>query len=232
MEDPDAEGDGYSDDDLDALPDHAFHELQENAVRSTQQPKSRVQLPAFTHSLRPEAVGIAAGFDRLTVGGLVSNASGARLPQQPSSDYGDFDDEMLEGEIFDAAEQPALAAEYEGNAVQGQTGKSTQREQCRQQRYSLPPQSVGASSHYQGTQQAANTSSRVHGVASAVKSSNLEDRSSIHAGLHNPVIQPLVQETSDSDSLQAQVQKVWFAPSSASDQIKNADILHSAASRT
>ena len=97
------EDDGYSDDDLDALPIHAFHELQQDAIRSTQQPR------AFQHHQAPSVkqaaiFGNIGAFDRLSV-----DDYGGNTQQQPSSDYGDFDDEMLDGEIFDtAAEQPNL----------------------------------------------------------------------------------------------------------------------------
>lgn len=100
------EDDGYSDDDLDALPVHAFHELQQDAIRSTQQPHvfQDYQEPSVKHSAPAVTHGHLGGFDRLAI-----NGRGRGTQQQPSSDYGDFDDEMLDGEIFDtAAEQPTL----------------------------------------------------------------------------------------------------------------------------
>ena len=100
------EDDGYSDDDLDALPVHAFHELQQDAIRSTQQPRAfqHHQAPSVKQPAQAATFGSIGAFDRLSV-----DDYGANTQQQPSSDYGDFDDEMLDGEIFDtAAEQPNL----------------------------------------------------------------------------------------------------------------------------
>ena len=140
MEDLDAEDDGYSDDDLDALPINAFHELQDNAVRSTQHALPRAQLPTLANSVRPGHNGVAGGFNQFPTSADVNTPSAHRGPTQPSSDYGEFDDDMLDGEIFNAAEQPALAAKYEQKLAGGDAGESTQREKWRQQRYgkSLP----------------------------------------------------------------------------------------------
>ena len=135
MEGLDAGDDGYSDDDLDALPENAFHELQENAVRSTPHPLPRAQLPIPGNSLRPGHNGFGANFGPFYPTAALNKPSGQPGPPQASSDYGDFDDEMLDGEIFDAAEQPALAAKYEQKAIEDKAGESTQREQWRQQRY-------------------------------------------------------------------------------------------------
>ena len=102
------EDEGYSDNDLDALPIHAFQELQQDAIRSTQQPLApqHFQLPPVK---RPAAInGGLGGFDRLSL-----DQYGTGTQQLPSSDYGDFDDEMLDGEIFDtAAEQPSLLGNH------------------------------------------------------------------------------------------------------------------------
>ena len=137
MEDLDAEDDGYSDEDLDALPAHAFHDLQENAIRSTQNPVSEAHLPTLDQ-LRGARTFDAARFARAPVNGAPNTSAGRHAPAQPSSDYGDFDDEMLDGEIIDAASQPALAARFENKAMEKKPGESTQREQWRQQRYSCP----------------------------------------------------------------------------------------------
>ena len=119
MDDQGGEDDDYSDDDLDALPDHAFRQLQQTAVQSTQQPSlsAQVQLPALK-----QYVGLAGGLGRKLVEKSASHAADQHALQAPSSDYGDFDEEMLDGEIFDAAEDPALAARYET----GTSGKEPQ----------------------------------------------------------------------------------------------------------
>lgn len=135
------EGDGYSDDDLDALPADAFQELQQNAIRSTQQLRAKDQLvspPGFgegsSKSEDPRRV-----FGSLAVSGNALYKAPAPISSnQASSDYGDFDDEMLDGEIFDAAEEPVILNERMGGFVARPPGISTQREQWRQQRYGAP----------------------------------------------------------------------------------------------
>lgn len=102
--------DDYSDDDLDALPVNTFHELQQNAIRSTQQPDSYENRPSpGAIPSGPLHSGHPAG-DK-----FLNNSSNASKilptwnpPQQHSSDYGDFDDEMLDGEILDAKDKPIV----------------------------------------------------------------------------------------------------------------------------
>ena len=134
MQEEEEEEDGYSDDDLDDLPSNTLQQLQQDAIRSTQKAAAldRPHLPANTHSE-----------------GLVGGNEFAKLPQAsyshqvnphgPSSDYGDFeDDEMLDGEVYDAAQDPP-AAITQGNPYRGQVmGESTQRETWRQERFSVP----------------------------------------------------------------------------------------------
>lgn len=131
MDDQAGEDDDYSDDDLDALPDRAFHELQETAIQSTQPILNpQVQLPTLKHSAR-----LAGGLGLLSVGGPTSHAPNQHAFQAPSSDYGDFDEEMLDGEIFDAAEEPALVTKCEADTGGKEPGEFTQREQWRLQHY-------------------------------------------------------------------------------------------------
>ena len=117
------EDDTYSDDDLDALPANAFHQLQEDAFRSTQHqpdpPRQRLPDPS-----KPTAYHA-----------LTSNAD----LQHHSSDYGDFEDEMLDGEIIDGAAQPGMSLSQARLPLILAVGESTQREEWRQQRYSAGP---------------------------------------------------------------------------------------------
>jgi hypothetical protein len=136
------EGDGYSDDDLDALPADAFQELQQNAIRSTQQLEHNEQLVLPSRSFQglsgPES--LRKGFGNLILSGNASYKAPAQIhPQQASSDYGDFDDEMLDGEIFDAAEEPIILKERGGGFTARPLRENTQREQWRQQRFGAPP---------------------------------------------------------------------------------------------
>lgn len=134
MADPAVEGDGYSDEDLDALPVNTLDKLQEDAFRSTQQPRREVprelqrqQAQLSTHIAKDPSGPITA----------LDAAQHTRSPHQPSSDYGDFDDEMLDGEIFDGAESSTTAYLPQSPGVMGE---STQRERWRQQRYGASAQ--------------------------------------------------------------------------------------------
>ena len=124
------EDDGYSDDDLDALPVHHFHELQQDAIRSTQQPRPlrQIQPPYVTHG-KSITDGLG-GLEQISIHG---NGGATSFSHQQSSDYGDFDDEMLDGQIFDTAEEPTILPDA-GHTLKP-VGESTQREQWRQKRY-------------------------------------------------------------------------------------------------
>ena len=140
--------DDYSDDDLDALPDSTFQQLQENAFESTQQAaqgKPPTLPPATRPPKRTPAV-LAQGLERLSVGGPFPSFMSQRdseLVQLPSSDYGDLDDEMLDGEIYDTAEEPGANAIQASRAASLPVGgESTQREQWRNQRYGTLPKHI------------------------------------------------------------------------------------------
>lgn len=209
MEDLDVEDDGYSDDDLDALPNHAFNQLQENAVRSTQQPPTRVQLPTLAQSAISGATGTAGGFGRYPVGTAATNAPSQRVPPQPSSDYGDFDDEMLDGEIFDAAEEPALAAEYEAAKEIGRIGETTQREQWRQRRYGPSSPHMEPSKKQHPEQPPVVTrSTRMSGNQMDQRGTAVNEDPSIPAEAHSISIQSSLKGSADVDALQLQVQKL------------------------
>ncbi|KAL9000396.1 MAG: hypothetical protein Q9169_000913 [Polycauliona sp. 2 TL-2023] len=136
------EYDDYSDDDLDALPDGTFQELQERALESTQQ-AAKAKLPPFVNPQRRPPAVLAQGLERFSVGGALPSSTSHRksgFPHLPSSDYGDMDDEMLDGEIYDTAEEPGA------NAIQASRAASlpvaeeiTQREQWPAQRYGTLP---------------------------------------------------------------------------------------------
>ena len=206
MDDQAGEEDDYSDDDLDALPDHAFHQLQENAIQSTQQPGlcAQVQLPTIKQSR-----GLAGGLGRLSVDSAASHSANQHAFQAPSSDYGDFDEEMLDGEIFDAAEEPTLAARYETIAGEKEPGEYAPREQWEQQRYGANqfkrrPIEAQQLVHQQGAvgEPLFNNDDESQGPNSKCHGGRVE-----HLGNQNP-IGPPPQEITDVQALQAQVQKV------------------------
>lgn len=133
------EEEGYSDDDLDALPSDDFHELQQDAIRSTQQPRSLKPIKSPYLNRGDNGNQKLGGLEQLTIDGIHDS-----LHHQPSSDYGDFDDEMLDGQIFDAAEQPTVLA-ADRRSLEA-IDESMQREQWQQQRYNRrqKPSSVAA----------------------------------------------------------------------------------------
>lgn len=205
MEDLAGEDDDYSDDDLDALPDHAFHQFQNNAIQSTQQPSlsAQVQLPTTNQSTGP-----AGGLGRLSVGGPASLADKQNAFQAPSSDYGDFDEEMLDGEIFDAAEEPALAARYEAGTGGKEPKEYSQREQWRLQRYGMDQtKSAPIETQQRVIQQGA--------VGEPMSDSNYprglnatgREGRTMYMLNQNPTSLP-PQESADVNALQAQVHKV------------------------
>lgn len=132
--------DEYSDNDLDALPSDTLYELQQDAIRSTQKVDrhERPKLPVMTRQPRPPPAHLNASLANL--GNAFHNTNAQSNSHQPSSDYGDFDDEMLDGEIFDAADEPLIAAGHKNNVAGRPVGEGTQREQWRQQRYGALPE--------------------------------------------------------------------------------------------
>lgn len=205
MDDQAVEEDDYFDDDLDALPDHALHQLQENAIQSTQPPSlsAQVQLPTIKQSRR-----LASGLGRLSVEGDASHSNKQHAFQAPSSDYGDFDEEMLDGEIFDAAEEPTLAARYDAIADEKEPEEYARREQWRIQRYGanqFKPEPIEA-------QQIAHRQGAV-GVPSFNDNNlggpNAKGYGATAVSLENQdPADPPPQEFTDVKALQAQVQKV------------------------
>lgn len=133
--------DGYSDDDLDALADDTFHRLEEHAITSTQQVAqgNHAFFPPHGWPHNKASMPLASGLERLPVGSGLGLQEDFDYPQQPSSDYGEMDDELLDGEIYDAAEEPGVNAIQASRAAHISYRESTQREHWRQQRYAIPP---------------------------------------------------------------------------------------------
>ena len=136
MDDQADEDDAYLDDDLDALPINAFHQLQEDAFRSTQQQQQPPVISSRPEIPRPVATELVGGFGRHAL--IPENAALQPGPQHPSSDYGDLEDDMLDGEIFDGAAQAQIPVQYNRGIAAKEPGESTQREQWRVQRYGAP----------------------------------------------------------------------------------------------
>lgn len=209
------DGDGYSDDDLDALPVDTFRELQENALRSTQIPEHYDKLE---HTVgRPVQLPDPAGriADHGDLDNVFNNSFARDHAQQPSSDYGDFDDQMLDGEIFDAAEEPVNITGREGGVVGRPIGENTQREEFRQQRFGETSRlrEYGWVQNPYGDRDTPNLVRR-HGV----RRDAFEDHDETMFLGHEKVHETPAQHTANSsavDGLQAQIQEVpQFRPAS------------------
>lgn len=206
---------GYSDDDLDALPDNAFDELQQLAIESTQRPIDRARLPEGRPGLQSAADSPAGDTRPSAVGqGTLSYPKG---PLDPSSDYGDIDDEMLDGEIFDGREQPALAAKYERRAQQEPLSESSRREQFRRQRYS---EQSPSSANIEGQQQ-----QKDRMIANALSNQRISERHEQQkAGDTLPVqSRPAANEASDDEPVKAQVQRLLSEREALRRAIQNAN---------
>lgn len=221
------EGDGYSDDDLDALPTDAFQELQENAIRSTQHIRSYDPpgSPQNASHVSVQTADLTNEFPNPIKG--ISNSGqpdphGQNDPHQASSDYGDFDSEMLDGEIFDAAEEPMVITGREGGVVGRPVGESTQREQWRQSRFG-PPQPLLHGAHQQQARSLGMTTEnrleafKTHGYSHDDQRILLLQEG-LNQGLRREyqgdfgLAGPQSQGLASMETLQAQVQEVWLPP--------------------
>ena len=195
---------GYSDDDLDALPPDAFQELQENALRLTQQPHIRGNASLTTINCSPtkSTINLTGGIGGFSFARTTSQQGHVPAhPEPPSSDYGDFDDEMLDGEIYDAAEQPAFPVSRNNAVLATAADDSTRRDEWRQQRYGGPPQLP----RYEEQQR----SYKPPGTF-AVQNQG-RDRNAAYNS-HQPNEMPLSQDGEDVEGLRAQIQKVCLDP--------------------
>ncbi|KAI9715580.1 MAG: hypothetical protein M1812_005884 [Candelaria pacifica] len=132
--------DFFSDDDLDALPVDALNELEQNAVYSTQQKPATIvrnnERLGQSHHTLPALPSTPARHDGVRYGHEAQQrASHADYEPQPSSDYGNFDDEALEAALIDAEEPPAIVNDA-GKILENKVAVGlTQREQWRIGRY-------------------------------------------------------------------------------------------------
>lgn len=190
------EDDGYSDEDLDALPVHAFQELQQDAIRSTQQPQVHGQGQRSYPALNVVANGRLGTSKQPSIA-----ANGNNYSHQPSSDYGDFDDEMLDGEIFDATEQQSILLEE--SKPQKAVDEIDYREPWIQQEYGGPlagavlQKAHGAAAEHSGTQVQAfgQSGGRGHGG------------SLIAPEQGHPLVKA-VEQSADEESLHAKIDEV------------------------
>ena len=205
MEDQAGEEDEYFADDLEALPDFTFHELPRKAIQSTHQPSlsPQVQLPTTK-----QGPGLTSGLGRLSVAESANHTANQPAFRALSSDYGDFDDDMLDGEIFDAAEEPALAVRYKTVTREHESDGSSQSEQQRLQLYR--PDQRGSDSietQHRVSQLGAFGLPSNDGSGPGGTQATAQEEGFMHLGGESRT-RPPPEETTDVIALQAQVQKV------------------------
>lgn len=197
------EDDGYSDDDLDALPVDTFQTLQHHAIISTQQAAGTScssVLPAFKPH-KGVSGALSGGLERLSVTGRGPSVQDEfDDPQHPSSDYGELDDEMLDGEIYNAAEGPGIDPVEASRAANIAYGVNTQRELWRERRYGGP--SVPTNSGLPGMQVAPPLPNGNHGSPSNTREAK---------GFSNGVSAPISELQPDINDLQTQLLEVCIA---------------------
>lgn len=198
MDDQVAERDPYSDDDLDAI-------LSQVPGRPDPNPR----LPIYKSPHRP--IGYQLNVAHASLPSPPGAALGGRLnsTHEPSSDYGDFDDEMLDGEIFDAAETPFVPAVVQPKEHYNNAGESTQREQWRQQRYGNPVQDANlqASKHVGGPSYGAWPTRHQPTTGNVI----LTDVRQSHVNGHFTGSATEVQDHGDPSKLHAQIELVRVA---------------------
>ncbi|KAI9825519.1 MAG: hypothetical protein M1819_000511 [Sarea resinae] len=129
--------DFFTDDDLDALPANALEDLEQKAFESTQQRAVNAHATSL-HSHHTTDKFNALSRDQASLQpphrqphAGQSGLHGRYQPQEPSSDYGEFEDEALEAGFLDAAEP---VREAPAPFVGGNIGDVNQREQWPQLR--------------------------------------------------------------------------------------------------
>jgi hypothetical protein len=141
MAKPDDGEDGFSDDDLDALPADTLEELEQTAARLTQHNSSRFDSQALQQQLQQTYQTLPTlPSTRAQTGGFLGPGSRhqqvIRHAELPSSDYGNFDDEALQAELLDALDPSATVQEAKGTMETRIFGEAIQREQSYRNRYS------------------------------------------------------------------------------------------------
>jgi signal transduction histidine kinase len=117
--DDNAHDTNFSDDSLDALPDNALVELEQNAIRSTQQPPRHY----------PQSDHLAQASNRY------DSPMQRVLPRRIQPDYEDFDSEHFDAGLFDDA-GVATPVEKADEFIQPRSlGRMRQRENWRQERF-------------------------------------------------------------------------------------------------
>ncbi|MCJ1466481.1 hypothetical protein MMC07_005100 [Pseudocyphellaria aurata] len=217
------EEDSYSDDDLDAIPADTFHELQQNAIRSTQ-PQDKIAHSVSEPVQLPGPVGRVA--DPRNTANASNQSSTRNYAHQPSSDYGDFDDEMLDGEIFDAAEGLVDVAGREGDIMGVPIRESTQKEDFIQRRYGETSQLRGY-----GWEQRPYGDRAISNLMDRTRKDGFEDHDGTtflaHGKMDEDPAQP-PRKSSAADGHQAQIQELLRERHTLQEAVNSANELVSA----
>ena len=192
------EEDGYSDDDLDALPPNDFLELQQLAIQSTQKQRANGKLELPNQHGRSAHVPISA---RDSVNPQKT------FPQEPSSDYGNIDDEILDGDILEVNNERRPQPFSDGQTTSA-FREATQRESWRQQRYGAPNRLQQPYQPSDGLQkQAANTLQQRLDLEDSGYTENQNDELMLDAPYERNQLQDTSQ-VEDIDTLQTKVAEV------------------------
>lgn len=220
----DNEDDGvYSDDDLDALPEDALSELEFKAVQSTQQNNQLI-----THGQRQpnqqslpllpkpseQIVSVQPRYDGRKA---QQYAQSVDYPQQPSSDYGNFDDTDIGAELLDAGDLTNLADDNQRGLVDRSVAGPTEREGWRQQQYAASPGRQPAVLGMQPPRRPGVLGEQTWRVADADKDYRGGDNDTDEEMLDDHVVQgePVLtsgaegQRSDTVDALQVQIQEAW-----------------------
>ncbi|KAH0538803.1 hypothetical protein FGG08_004635 [Glutinoglossum americanum] len=140
MAKPDDDDDGFSDDDLDALPADTLEELEQTAARLTQRNPSRFDSQALQQQLQQTYQTLPTlPSTRAQTGGFLGPNSryqqAIKHPELPSSDYGNFDEEAIQAELLDALDPSATIQESKETLESKIFGDLTQREQSYKNRH-------------------------------------------------------------------------------------------------
>ena len=181
----------FSDDDLDALPDNALIELEQNAIQSTQH-------PAKHYSQQDRFVQSSTHY----IGPLQRDL----VPQRIQPGYADFDSEHFDARLFDDAGVATPVEEAEEIIQPRPPGEWTQREDWRQDRFGqrqhqdASKRSLRVTQHQQ--QHAHHAAHRDNGYVD--RGHDVESKDPIHLGEQPQVSTPTLGSDQES-SFRAQI---------------------------
>ena len=194
------------DDSFADLPADALDALEQNAVRSTQQAGPRVTLthPQHLHQTLP-TLPLPASRSNAQV---QDSACGREyFTNGPSSDYGVFDEEVLDAELIDHVDPSATVRELHDTAGDNFAGEVTQREQWRKERFQDQPRLFAHHSHQPGRSKETSIAS-LNPNRSSVQPQDLENEDEMHDAPYHEESDPREGNGDAATALQARIQEV------------------------